>query len=721
MPHEMARRLAELLDPGLLPVLDRVDAGTATAADIQAIEDWPAAHRAQVLDRVGDALPPVPPLTDALGSLTFPADGWHPSTSLGPATVSVDCPAAVVGVGGVTVVLGILPPTGGGLALDAGALSAAGTLMRDGDGAAGSLGVRLGPAQVIGFGRLDVAGGTPSIVVVLGVHFLPPIQLSFGFALSAVGGIVGINRRIDKDALHARLADGSALDALFPDDPVKGAGTVLATLGAIFQRQPGQHVVGPTFTVTWLDIGFTTIVRLDLGLLLQLPDPLIVIVGRGSIQLPPVLQLRLDVAGELDPGRKTFGLDAVLVDSHALTIFRVTGSATVRLGWGSPSYVVFAVGGFYPGFRPEPANIPPQQRLGLALDIPCPLSFRASGYLAITSNSFQAGADIEVGIDLDVISASGFLRFDAIIQFDPFHLHADYSAGWEVEVAIFSGGTTVSGWIDGPGPWAVHAEVSISLLIDDFTWSDTFHFGPSGPPPDPPLEHAVDVLQPTLGAASHIRSTDTADPRVSIRPRKVAAAKDLAVCSPLADLSWTQTELPLGLPITRAGGRRLAAAQQLDVQVDPTLAQPAPTPEAFDWFAPGTFQDFTAAEAMSLPPFQWLRAGTLLELAPASGSTATASLDYQAFYRRDRNTWLEGNLPLYVFLPLRAHDAVAAHAAAPIVGDRTPLVHVVQETWAVTQRGETSDVESPAHAVLAAREDGVAHALADAPIGVGAI
>jgi hypothetical protein len=717
----MARRLAALIDPGLLPVLDRVDAGTATPADVQAIQDWPAAHRAQVLDRVRDALPPVPPLTDALNTLAFPADGWHPSTGLGPATVSVDCAAAVVSAGGVTTVLGILPPSGGGLALDAGTLSAAGTLIRDEDGAAGSLGVRLGPAQVLGFARLDVADGTPSVVVVLGVHFLPPIQLSFGFALSAVGGVVGVNRRIDKDALHARLADGSALDALFPDDPVKGAGTLLATLGAIFQRQPGQHVVGPTFTVTWLDIGFTSIVRLDLGLLLQLPDPLVVIVGRGAIELPPVLQLRLDVAGELDPGRKTFGLDAVLVDSRALTIFRVTGSATVRLGWGSPSYVVFAVGGFYPGFRPEPANIPPQQRLALALDIPCPLSFRASGYLAITSNSFQAGADIEVGIDLDVISASGFLRFDAIVQFDPFHIHADYSAGWEIDVAIFSGGTTVSGWIDGPGPWAVHAEVSISLLIDDFTWSDTFHFGPSGPPADPALEHAVDVLQPTLGAASHLRSTDAADPRVAIRPRKVAAAKDLAVCSPLARLSWTQTDLPLGLPMTRAGGRRLASQQDLDVEVDPTLAQPATPPEAFDWFAPGTFQDFSAAEAMTLPPFQWLRAGTMLELAPASGSTATKSLAYEAFYRRDRNTWLAGNLPLYLFLPVRAHDAVAAHAAPPQVGDRSPLVDVVQETWALTADGATAPVESPAHAVLAARDGGVAHALADEPLAVGAI
>jgi hypothetical protein len=721
LSNELARQLAQLLDPGLLPVLDRIDAGTATAADLQAVQDWPAAHRAQVVDRVRGALPPIPELADALNGLAFAAEGWHPSTTLGPATVAVDCPAATVSAGGITTVLGLLPPAGGGLALDAGTLSAAGTIVREGDGAAGSLGVRLGPAQVVGFARLDVDGGPPSVVVVLGIHLIPPIQLSFGFALSAVGGIVGVNRKIDKDALHARLADGSALDALFPDDPVKGAGRLLATLGAIFRREPGQHVVGPTFTVTWLDIGFTSIVRLDLGVLLQLPDALIAIVGRGAVQLPPVLQLRLDVAGELDPGRKQFGLDAVLVDSHALSIFSVTGSATVRLGWGDPSYVVFAVGGFYPGFRPEPANIPPQQRLALALDIPCPLSFRASGYLAITSNSFQAGADIEVGIDLEVISASGFLRFDAIVYFDPFHIHADYEAGWEVEVFIFSGGTTVSGWIDGPGPWTVHASVSISLLLDDFTWSDTFRFGSSGPPPDPAIEHAVDVLQPTLGAASHIRSADANDPHVAVRPRKVAAAKDLAVCSPLAALSWMQGVVPLGLPVTRAAGRRLASSQSVDVEVDATVAQSAVPPEAFDWFAPGSFQDFTAGEALNLPPFQWLRAGTRLELVAASGSTASGPLDYKALYRRSRSLWEVGDLKLYTPFPLRAHEMVAAHGAAPQVGNRKPLVHVSQETWAVTRDGATGPVESPVHAVLATREGGVAHALADAPLTVGAI
>ena len=721
MANQTAMQLAQLVDPTLLPILARIDSGAATAADLQVVKDWPAAHRAEVIDRVRAALPPIAALTDALNTLEFTADGWNPSTALGPASVAVECAAAVVRTDVDTTILGILPPSGGALSLDAGIVSGAGSLMRAGNAVVGSVGVHVGPAQAVAFARLEDEAGEPSLVVVLGAHFLPPIQLSFGFALSAVGGVVGVNRRIDTDALRARLADGSALDALFPDDPAAGAPRLLAALGAIFVPAPGHVVVGPTFTITWLDIGVTSIVRLDLGLLLQLPDPLIVLVGRGSVQLPPVLSLRLDVLGELDPGRKQVALDAVLVDSHALGIFSVTGTGALRLGWGDPSYVVFAVGGFYPGFRPEPASIPPQQRLALALNVPCPLSFRASGYLAITSNSFQAGASIEAGIDLDVISASGFLNFDAIIQFDPFHIHADYSAGWEVDVGVFSGGTTVSGWIDGPGPWAVHAEVSISLLIHDFTWSDTFHIGASGPPADPPIARAVDVLGPTLGAASHIRGTDAVDPHVSIKPRKAAAPGGYSLCSPLGILTWQQAIVPLGLEITRAGGRRLASPQSVDVEVAPSVAQLALPPDAYDWFAPGTFQDFTAGEALNLPPFQWLRAGTRLELAAASGLTVPTSLGYQTFYRRTPDRWDKGGVLSYLTLPLRAHQMVAAHDSAPEVTDRSPLVHVDQEAWAVTADGATAPAESATHALLWARSGGVPHALADAPLAVGAI
>ena len=716
LANELAHELAAKLNDPALTVL--IDGGTE-----QALRDWVAAHRAEVEGLIFDALPPIPGLREALPDL-LPADGWRPRVTFAGATVGVDCVAASVVVGGTTVVLGLLPPTGASLALNAGPAVAGGMVARRGpDSAVGALGVRVGPLEVNGFALLDGLGGGPvSLVVVLGIRFTPPIQLSFGFALSAVGGVVGINHAIDGDALRARLASGSALDALFPEDPIAGAARLLDALAAIFPRVPGQIVVGPTFTITWLDVGATSIVRVDVGLLLQLPDGKVVLIGRARLDLGPILALRADLVGEVDPGRGLVALDAVLVDSRALLIFRVTGSAAFRMSAGKPPYVVVTIGGFYPGFNPQPASIPPQQRVGLALDIPCPLSFRASGYLAITSNTFQVGADIEVGIDLAVISASGFLRFDAIVEFDPFHVHADYAAGWEVSVVVFSGGTTVSGWIDGPGPWTVHASVSISLLIDDFDWSDTFRFGPSGPPPDPPLEHLVDALSPTLGAPSNLHAADAHDPHVAIKPRPGGLAGGRALCSPLARLTWVQDVVPLKLPVVRAGGRRLASEQSVAIAIDGGVAQAGSV--AQDWFALGMFIDLPKPIAMLLPPFQLLDGGTDLELKPEDGSMAPATLDYETFFRRSPAVWQVGAgaaLAGHVGTSARALAMVSARTASPVVDDRSPLVAVEQETWALTDAGGTTTHPSAVHAVLASRAGGVAHALADEPVAVGAI
>ena len=726
--NESARLLQSLLngDPELGALIALVEAGTGPADVIeQKVAQWIAANRTRVQQLLLDRLPPVPALRDALPA--DPAlDGWQPRVDLAVATVGVDSPAATLEVeAGTRLVLGLLPPQSATLALEAGPVSGGGTLIvRDPAHSAGALGLRIGPVEVNGFALLDVRDGTVSLMVVLGVRFIPPIQLSFGFALSAVGGVIGVHRRLDSDALRARLADGSAVDALFPSDPAAGAARLLDALAAIFDPATGQHIVGPTFTITWLDIGVTTLVRMDVGVLVQLPDGKVALVGRAKVELPPVLALRLDLFGEIDPGRKLVAVDAVLVDSHALALFRVTGTAAFRSSAADPPYVVAAIGGFYPGFDPQPASVPPQQRVGLALDVPCPLTIRADGYLAITSNTFQVGVDIEAGIDLEVISARGHLRFDAIVQFDPFHLHADYSAGWEVEVAVFSGGTTLSGWIDGPGPWTVHARVSIGLLIDDFTWSDTFTFGPTGPPPDPPIAHLADALAPALEAPSNLRATDAADPLVALTPRAGSPGDGRALCSPVASLVWTQGILPLELPVKRAAGKRLASEQSVRVEAAGTVAQPGGGVD--DWFAPGTFLELTQAEAVTLPPFQRMRAGMVVELPEHDGSPAPGSTEYVTFVRRggpstpEEETALDGFI-LSVVMPLRALAMAAGRTARAVVEDRSPLVAVAQEAWVVHAAGGSAPQPSAAHAFLAARSGGIALAATDAPIEVGTI
>lgn len=518
-----------------------------------------------------------------------PVDGWRVRVPLGPARLTVDCPVATIAIDGGVVPVGVLPPTGVTIELEAGPVRGSGSLEVRRDSASGSLVLSMGVADVLAFADLIADGDSASLALVLGVRFTPPIQLSFGFALSAVGGVIAVNRDLDADALRARLADGSALEALFPSDPRASHHSVLATLGHILRSRPGHHVVGPTVTVTWLDLGGFSIVRLDVGVLLSLPSATITVVGRGQIQLPPILQLRLDVVGVIDPGQSLIALDAVLVDSHLLGIFDVTGTAGVRMCWGERPYLVITVGGFYPGFRPEPALLPPQQRLGLHLAIPCPLTLRAEGYLAITANTVQAGARIEAGFDLAVISAQGAIQFDAIVTFDPFHIHADYSAEWSVGVAIFEGGTTVSGWIDGPGPWKVHARVSISLLVDDFDWSDTFTFGSVGPPPPPAFDRICDALDPHLGVSSRFAGAATSDPHVDIVERSsVSGDPSTVVVSPLADLTWTQDLVPLGLPVRRVGGRRLASEQSVNISITGAVVDIG---EARGWFAPTVFTD----------------------------------------------------------------------------------------------------------------------------------
>ena len=78
----------------------------------------------------------------------------------------------------------------------------------------------------------------------------------------------------------------------------------MAGLSEVFTVQAGRHVLGPTMTITWLDLGpLGSVVSLDLGVLVSIPDARVVIVGRAAIQLPAILALRLDIVGEVDPGR----------------------------------------------------------------------------------------------------------------------------------------------------------------------------------------------------------------------------------------------------------------------------------------------------------------------------------------------------------------------------------------------------------------------------------
>ena len=129
-------------------------------------------------------------------------------------------------------------------------------------------------------GEPSPRGGAPSFAAVFSAGFTPGIQFGFGFQLSRVGGVVGINRSVDEHAIATRLRDGSAGEVLFPLDVGASALRALAALEAILPPRAGDSVVGPTLRMSWLEIGGQGFLSLDLGVLIELPGPQrIVIVG----------------------------------------------------------------------------------------------------------------------------------------------------------------------------------------------------------------------------------------------------------------------------------------------------------------------------------------------------------------------------------------------------------------------------------------------------------
>ena len=376
---------------------------------------------------------------------------FHASLRIGPVVIVVDGPGGWVGywtegnppakhyVGG-------LLPTGAGLELTLPVVTGGGFLDFTGgpnQRFGGLVHLKLSMVEVIAFGLHELTGREgdavrkTSLVMVIGIRFTPGIQLGYGFAITGFGGLVGINRRADTDALRERLTSGAAGNVLFAEDPVRNAPTILGDLAALFPPADGVFVFGPTIQLSWLKISGSGFAKLDVGIFIELPGPnKIVLMGSLRAQIPGtevILFLRLDFVGLVDFQKKVIEFDATLISSHVLGIFIITGDAAFRASYGDRPYVMLSLGGFHPDFVPEPAVFPEMTRIALTLKMQNSILFmRGESYFAVTTNSFQFGGGLELGIHAGPLNAIGFIRLDALITFTPFHFEVAISAGFSI-------------------------------------------------------------------------------------------------------------------------------------------------------------------------------------------------------------------------------------------------------------------------------------------------
>jgi hypothetical protein len=547
------------------------------------------------------------------------------SGALGPVAFAVDamglrlaCRFQDGNAGPFDVRMGFKPPAGLGIAIDAGPITGGGFLAFDPANGryTGILQLQIYTVSVTAIGLLDtrLPGGAPgfSFLIVIAVD-LPPIQLGFGFTLIGVGGLAGLHRTMVVEALRAGLQAGSLDHVMFPDDPIRNAPQIVSDLRTFFPPAEGRHIFGPMAKITW---GAPILLRAEIGLVLELPDPIrLLLLGRLAIALPTeevrIVDLHVDFLGVVDFGAKLLSVDATLRDSR-VAAWPLSGDLAARVSWGAHKSIVVAMGGLNPHFTPPP-GFPDLRRLTIAFGRGDNPRITMQAYLAVTSNSRQVGSRAEVYAAAGGFNIYGWVSFDALLTIVPFAFTADLSAG----VALRRGTRTIAGvhlsaTLTGPLPMRARGEACLSLFFFDICVPFDVTVG----------EAVAAVLSkidpwPLLQAAiGDVRNWSTALLPGTAAVASVAAPRGSApgvLIEPMGSLTLRQTVVPLNRTIERFGELALDAPTAYTVQSVAVGGVPLSAwSGARDDFAPAQFHQLSDAEKLSRPSFEPMDAGVTL-------------------------------------------------------------------------------------------------------------
>lgn len=560
-------------------------------------------------------------------------------------------------LGPLDIQLAFLPPRGVGMVVDASVVKGGGFILNDPDNGryAGILQLKIGDivtVTAIGLVTTRMPDGESgfSLVVIITATF-PPIQIGFGFSLSGLGGLLGIHRTMELPALRDKVRTGALDSILFPVDPVNRMTEVLSDIESVFPAAQGRFTFGVLARLGW---GSPQLVRVDLGLIICLPAPLsIALIGRLSAALPdeeaPVVVLHLDVAGGLDLGRKELWVEAVLHDSR-VAVFDISGGFALRTAWGDEPTFILSVGGFNPAFTP-PANFNPPQRVTIALGSGDNPRIALAAYLAITSNTIQFGANLDVHAEatfLGVWSVDLQAGFDALVVLVPFSFVVDFRGG----IMVKHNGNPFIGasfYLSLSGPQPVTASGYAEV---EFFGTHRVPFNITVGEPAQAVElTAVDPLEQLLSAIESVESWSTLPPAgsSSVATRELTGTGLFA--HPNGALGFRQRIVPLDVVIERYAGLRLSAGPRQYSLTYSFARGGASTPQyartaVRDAWAPADLFTLTDDQKLALPSFTQLVSGDsgIAIAAEAAGSPVTLDLDAYETSVIDADEWAPARL-----------------------------------------------------------------------------
>jgi hypothetical protein len=643
-------------------------------------------------------------------------------------SIPLTFPKAGGNLGPVNASLKFKPPNGVGLELNAGVVVGGGFLYIDTDRGeyAGALQLEIADflsVAAIGLISTKMPDGSLgfSLLIIITADFGPGIQLGFGFTLLAVGGLLGLNRTILLQPVMDGLKTGAIQSVMFPQDVIANAPRIISDLRAIFPPHEGIFLIGPMAKLGW---GEPTLLRLSMGVIIQIPPGDVAILGILKMALPAeevaILVLQVNFAGVLEFDKDRFYFFATLFDSRILFI-TITGDMGVLFAYGDNANFVVSVGGFHPQFNPPPLPFPTPQRIAIDLINESYARIHADGYFAVTTNTVQFGTHSSYFFGFSALSVEGSSGFDALIQFSPFHFIVEISTQFSVKVfglGVYGVGIDVT--LEGPAKWHVHGTASLSFFffsVDigiDFTWGDN-------PNTVLPPVAVMPILTAEMGKKTNWKAQLPSNAKLLVTLRQLDPSEAAMVLHPAGTLQVSQRSIPLDLQIDKVGSQKPSDANNFSLAVSGTTL--VKTRNLQEQFSPSQFRDFDDATKLSQPAYVPQDSGVEL----AGGSNLTSATAITRPVRYDLTVIDAESEPVrFKFFPhlrgmftagLRANSAAQSKLSAAYRTQTRPYpdsVQVSAETFAVAfqSSNKVAHPEASAFTSQASAQDYIAKAVA---------
>ena len=551
---------------------------------------------------------------------------------------------------------GIKWPTGAGIRINAGVITGGGFLYLDVEkgeyfGALELSFKGLFELKALGILNTIMPDGSKgfSLLIIITAEFTP-IQLGFGFTLIGVGGLLGVNRRTEVEALRIGLKTNAIKSILFPQDVIGNISRIISDIKQIFPIKQDSFLVGLMGKIGW---GTPTLIFIELGIILELPEPKILILGVVKMSLPveefALVKIQVNFLGVIDFQNEFLYFEARLFDSH-LVGFPLTGSLALVVAWGNNSTFGISLGGFHPDFKDYPTvpTLPgafrDMDRISLQLLTGDNPRLGIECYLAVTSNSVQFGAKAELLAEGPMgFNLYGLLSLDVLFIFDPF----SFKVRLEATLAIRHGnsilfGIHFMGELSGPTPWHIEGEVSFGLLFItvsigfEATWGD----------PEPEIGTSTEdlklLVESELGKDMNWKPVipDFHNLHVTVRTLKEDEQVELFI-HPFGAITFSQRTLPLNFDVKKYGNKRPLKQEESNFKITDVKIgdQSLPYTTARELFAVGNFQPLSENEKLSRKSFEKLESGIVIndagKLSVAADQLGAATLDYELDYTYD--------------------------------------------------------------------------------------